>query len=64
MVKNGQKWPKIEVSRKWWENGVVIASSIFLSIDIIRTAPFDNIFANKSGGGIKGLALSWQMAGK
>ena len=58
MVKNGQKWPKIEFSGKWRENGVVIALGIFFSIDIITTAPFDNIFANKSGGGIKGLALS------
>ena len=59
MVKNGQKWPKIEVSGKWRENGVVIALSIFLSIDIIRTAPFDIIFANTSEGVIMGLALSW-----
>ena len=50
MVKYGQKWPKIEFSGKWWENGVVIAWSSFVSIDIITTAPFDNIFANKTGG--------------
>ena len=55
MVKNGQK---IEFSGKWQENGVVIAWSIFLFIDIITTASFDNIYANKSRGGTKGLPLS------
>ena len=58
MVKNGQKWLKIEFSGKWQENLVVIAWSSFLSIDIITTAPFDNSFVNKSGGGIMGLPMS------
>ena len=44
MVKNGRKWPKIEFSGKWRQNGVVIAWSSFLSADIIATAPsFVNI---------------------
>ena len=51
-MKNGQKWPKIEFSGQWRENGVVIAWSSFFSIDIIATAPCDNSFVNKSGGGI------------
>ena len=58
MMKNGQIRPKIEFSGKWQENGVVIAWSSFLTIDIIKTAPFDNIFANKIGG-IKGSPMSW-----
>ena len=55
MVKNGQKWLKIEFSGKLQENRVVIAWSSFLSIDAITIAPFDNSFINISGGGIKGL---------
>ena len=44
MVKNGQKWLKIEFSGKWQDNGVVIAWNSFLSADIIATAPtFVNI---------------------
>ena len=58
MVKNGQKWPKIEISGEWWENGVVIAWSSFLFIDFIATAPSGNIFVNKNGGGIKGSPMS------
>ena len=54
MMKNGQKWPKIEFSGKWWENGVVIAWSSFLSADIIATALSDDSVVNKSRGGIKG----------
>ena len=52
---NGEKWPKcpkIQFSGKRRENGVVIAWSSFFSIDIIATAPCDNSFVNKSGGGI------------
>ena len=55
MVKNDQKWPKIEISGEWWENGVVIAWSSFLFIDFIATAPSGNIFVNKNGDGVKGL---------
>ena len=58
MAKNGQKWPKIEISGEWWENGVVIAWSSFLFADIIATAPSDNSFVNKSGSGMKGLPSS------
>ena len=47
-------WPKIQFSGKWWENWVVIAWSSSLSINIIATAPSNNIFVNKSGGGIEG----------
>ena len=58
MVKNGQKWPKIEFLGKWWENEVAIARSSFRFEDFIATAPSDNIFVNKNGGGIKGLPMS------
>ena len=37
---------------------MVIVWSGFLTIDIIATAPSDNIFVNKSGGGVKGLPIS------
>ena len=57
-------WPKIQFSGKWWENGVVIAWSSSLSINIIATAPSDNIFVNKSGGGIEGLPMSRHKQGK
>ena len=58
---NGEKWskwPKMEFSGKWWENGVVIAWSSFLFLDFIATAPSDNIFVNKSGDGFKGSPTS------
>ena len=58
MVKNGKKWPKIEFLGKWWENEVVIACSSFCFEDFIATAPSDNIFVNKNGGGIKGLPMN------
>ena len=58
MVKNGQKWPKIEFSGKWWENEVVIACSSYLFADTIATAPSDNSFVNKSRRGMKGLPSS------
>ena len=48
----------LEFSGKWPENRVVIAWSSFLSIDFIATAPSDNIFVNKSRGGIKGSPMS------
>ena len=54
MVKNGQKWPKIEFSGKWWENEVVIACSSFLFVDFIATAPGDNIFVIKTEVGSRG----------
>ena len=37
---------------------MVIAWSSSLSINIIATAPSDNIFVNKSGGGIEGSPMS------
>jgi len=58
MVKNGEKWPKIEFSGKWWDNEVAIACSSFLFVDFIATAPGDNIFVNKNRGGIKGSPMS------
>ena len=58
MVKNGQKWPKIEFSGLSQENGVVIVWSSSLSIDIIATALSDNSYVSKSGGGIKGWPMS------
>ena len=54
MAKNDQT----QFSGKWEENGVVIVWSSSLSVDIVETAPSDNIFVNKSGGGIKGLPMS------
>ena len=54
MAKNDQT----QFSGKWEENGVVIVWSRSLSVDIVETAPSDNIFVNKSGGGIKGLPMS------
>ena len=62
--KNSQKCLKIEFSGKWWENEVVIAWSSSLSINIIATAPSDNIFVNKSGGGIEGSPMSRHKQGK
>ena len=55
---NGQKWPKIEFSGRWWENEVVIACSRFLFVDIIITAPSVNIFVNKNGDVMKRLPIS------
>ena len=37
---------------------MVILWSSSLSEDIVETAPSDNIFVNKSGGGIEGLSMS------
>ena len=64
MVKNGHKYPKIQFLGNWWENRVVIAWSSSLSVDIIATAPSDNIIVDKSGGGIKGLPMSRHKQGK
>ena len=55
---NGQKWPKIEISGKWWENGVVTDWSSFLFIDFIATLPSVNIFINKNGDVMKRLPMS------
>ena len=55
---NGEKWQKIQFSGKWWENGVVIDCSSFLSKYYIETAPIDNILVHGSGGGIKGSPMS------
>ena len=49
---------KYKPSGKWRENGVVIVWSSSLSVDIVETAPSEDIFVNKSGGGIKGLPMS------
>ena len=46
IAKNGQK---MEFLGKWWQNGIIIALSNFLIVDIIATAPGDNIFDNESG---------------
>ena len=65
MVKNDQK---LKFSGKWQKNGVacgmVIAWSSFFFTDIIATAPSDNIFVNKSGGGIGGSLMSKHKQGK
>ena len=58
MVKKWLKMVKNLVLCKWWENAVVIACSSFYFEDSTATAPSDNIFVNKSGGGIKGLPMS------
>ena len=58
MAKNGHKWPKIEISGEWWENGVVIAWSSFLFVDFIATALSVNIFVIKNGDGVKGSPTS------
>ena len=58
MVKNGQKWPKIEFSDLSRENGVVIVWSSSLSIDIIATALSGNSYVSESGGGINGWPMS------
>ena len=52
MSKNDQT----QFSGKWEENGLVIVWTSALSVDIVETAPSDNIFVNKSGGGTKGLS--------
>ena len=57
-------WPKIQFSGNWWENRVVIACSSSLAINIIATAPSDNIFVNKSGGGIERSPMSRHKQGK
>ena len=63
MAKNDQKL-NFQVSDGGMERVIVWSSS--LSIDIIATAPSDNSFVNKSGGGIKGSPMSrlkwWKMA--
>ena len=43
---------------------MVIARSSSFSVDIIATAPSDNIFVNKSGDGVKGLPLCRHKWGK
>ena len=58
MVKNDQKWPKIEISGEWWEDGAAIAWKSFLFVDFIATAPSVNIFVNKNGDVIKRLPMS------
>ena len=56
MAKNDKKK---QFSGKWQENGVVKDWSSSLPVDIILSAPADNIFVNKSGDGIKGSRLHW-----
>ena len=61
---NGQKCLKIAFSGKWRENWVIIAWSSSLFTDIIATATSDNIFVNKSGGGIERSPMSRHKQGK
>ena len=55
-----KKWPimaKNSIFTQMGVNGVIIALHGLLSVDIIATAPSDNIFVNNSGDGIKGLPI-------
>ena len=58
MVRNGQKWPKIEFSGLSQENGVVIVWSSSLSVSIITTASSDKTFVNISIDVVKGSLTS------
>ena len=55
---NGQKLNFQANGRRWRDNGVETAWNSFLFMNIIATASSGNIFVNKSGGGVKGLAMS------
>ena len=55
---NGQKWNFQANGRRWWDNGMETAWNSFLSVYIIAIASNDNIFVNKSGGGVKGSPIS------
>ena len=61
---NGQKWNFQANGRRWRDNGVETAWNSFLSIYIIATASSDNIFVNKSGGGIERSPMSRHKQGK
>ena len=50
---NGQKWNFQVNGGRWWNNGVETAWNSFFSVCIIAIASSNNIFVNKSGGGVK-----------
>ena len=55
---NGQKWNFQANGRRWRDSGVETTRNSFLSVYIIAIASNNNIFVNKSGGGVKGLPIS------
>ena len=55
---NGQKLNFQANGRRWRDNGVGTAWISFLSVYIIAIASSNNIFDNKSGGGVKGSPIS------
>ena len=55
---NGQKLNFQANGRRGQDNGVEIAWKSFPFVYIIAIASSDNIFVNKSRGGIKGLPIS------
>ena len=55
---NGQKWNFQANGRRWPDSGVETTRNSFLSVYIIVIASNNNIFVNKSGGGVKGLPMS------
>ena len=56
--KNGQKLNFQADGGRWRDNGLGAAWNSFLSLYVIATAYSDNIFVNKSGGGVKGSLIS------
>ena len=54
----GVNGPKLNFQANRQGNGVETAWNSFLLVYIIAIAFSDNIFINKSGGGIKGLPIS------
>ena len=61
---NGQKLSFQANGGRWQGNGVETAWNSYLLIYIIAIAFSDNIFIDKSGGGIKGLPISRREWGK
>ena len=60
---NGQKLNFQANGGRWQGNGVETAWNSFLFVYIIAIASSDNIFVNKSGGGVKGSLISKQKWG-
>ena len=55
---NGPKLNFHANGRRWRDNGVETAWNCFLSVYIIAIASSNNIFVNKSEGGVKGSLIS------
>ena len=61
---NGQKLYFQANGGRWRDNGVETAWISFLSVYIIAIVSINNIFVNKSGGGVKGSPICRRKWGK